>query len=302
MPFSDRFPFSLSLLFIILIFIWLIISLLISWKNRKSFLSWFQWTIDNLIAIILLIYILFFTLWGANYQRLSVEEQFNLANIELTSAEIESFVDRLEQILINFNASRDQTVALSSIDKSLKETIFAVTNIKPILPQIKHFPKGSLIRFGNSSGVSSPFFLEAHVDSGLSDTFFIRVAAHELAHIAGYAGEADAEFVSELAVLRGANDFARYSIALEVYISTINKLAKEARSKHYNNLPATVKADIEAIYAPFEKYSAPQWFKDFQVLVYGSYLKTQGVSAGYQDYSRDIKLLLTAYKQGYLFK
>ena len=301
-PFSDSFPFSLSLLFILLIFIWVIISLVISWKNRKSIFSWVQWTMDNLIAIVLLTYVLFFVLWGANYQRLTVEEQFNLANLEVTQADVESFLNRLEPILINFNSSRDQDTALISIKKSLKETIESITTVNPRLPKIKQLPKGSLIRFGNSSGVSSPFLLEAHVDASLSDTFFIRVAAHELAHIAGYAGEADAEFVSEFAVLRGPDDFARYSVALEVYISLLNKLDDDLRKNYYQALPKQVKDDIKAIYIPFKKYAAPQWFQDLQKIAYGSYLKSQGVSAGYADYSRDIKLLLIAYKQGYLLQ
>ena len=112
---------------------------------------------------------------------------------------------------------------------SLVKTINDIHSNVPTLPQkIKALPKGTLLYFGNAAGVISPWFLEAHVDSSLPPTEFVAVAAHELAHIGGYAGEADADLLGVIAGLNAADDFARYAVALRIFRTLVYQLTYES--------------------------------------------------------------------------
>ena len=79
----------------------------------------------------------------------------------------------------------------------------------PTLPRrVKKLPPGTLLFFGRSGSIL-PIFLEAHADGAMHDAWFLRTAAHELAHVAGFSGEADADVVGFLAGLRADDRFAR---------------------------------------------------------------------------------------------
>ena len=77
-------------------------------------------------------------------------------------------------------------------------------------------PPGTLLTFGYA-GIASPFTLEANLDGGLTSVSKVAVAAHELTHTAGFAREADTDFLSALAGLRADDPYARYAVALSFF-------------------------------------------------------------------------------------
>lgn len=72
------------------------------------------------------------------------------------------------------------------------------------------WPEGFLLRFG-VSGIFSPFTQETHIDLGIDPVERPFVAAHELAHLAGFASEDEANFVAWLACSRSEDPWFRYS-------------------------------------------------------------------------------------------
>ena len=142
---------------------------------------------------------------------------------------------------------------------------FDTTGVRATLPKtVKRLPAGSLIVSGGASGVVSPWTLEPHIDGALSATDQVAVGAHELAHIAGYAGEADADLLGALAGLNANNDFANYATALRLWSSANWQLPSELAQANYERLPESVKQDYEAMLAPYRHYRLPELVRNVQ--------------------------------------
>jgi Protein of unknown function (DUF3810) len=296
-PITNSVPFSISALLLVVIpILWLVWT--ISSLRKRHFLKWLWRTL--LSAAIL--YALFVLNWGANYQRESTETQLGLATESFTETELQTLVNTLSSVIQeNVNAERNVAKARASLRASLIGTVETITGVQPTLPPwVKSLPAGTLILLGNASGVISPFTLEPHVDGALPDVYSLAVGAHELAHIAGYAGEADADFISALAGLNADDAFAKYAVALRLWSDAVAQLPSEQRSQAMRDLPQLARDDLEASYEPFRRYRLPSWLQAVQSSLYDRYLTSQGVEAGIKDYSRIVTLLLAAQRKGLL--
>jgi Protein of unknown function (DUF3810) len=294
-PITSSVPFSISALLLVLIPItWLVWTM---WSFRQHrFLRWLWRTV--LLAGIL--YAIFIFNWGINYGRESIETQLDLSTESFVEADLQNLVDTLGQIIQNnANAERDITKARDSLRSSLIETVETITGVTPVLPTwVKFLPAGSLIRAGNASGVIAPFTLEPHVDGALSEVHSLAVGGHELAHITGYAGEADTDFLAALAGLNSADPYARYATALKLWNDAVRQLPETQRTQAVAALPQLAREDLQAMYEPFQRYQLPLWIQNLQGSLYNRYLTSQGVEAGIQDYSRTTTLLLAAQRKG----
>jgi Protein of unknown function (DUF3810) len=294
-PITNSVPFSISAILLIAIPIAWLVWTIWSFRQRR-FLSWLWRTV--LLAGIL--YAVFTFNWGINYRRENTETQLDLSTESFAEADLQNLVDTLSQsIQDNIGAERDVIKARASLRSSLIETVETITGVTPTLPTwVKILPAGTLIRAGNASGVISPFTLEPHVDGALSEPYSLAVGGHELAHIAGYAGEADADFIAALAGLSAADPYARYATALKLWNDAVKQLPELQRTKAIAALPQIAREDLQAIYEPFQRYQLPAWIQNMQGSLYNRYLTSQGVEAGIQDYSRTTTLLLAAQRKG----
>jgi hypothetical protein len=158
---------------------------------------------------------------------------------------------------------------------------------------------GFLLLSGNAIGVVSPWLLEAHVDGALPVPHHLTVTLHEFVHLAGYAGEADADFLAAVAGMRAEDALMRYSTALSLFSKVAWRLPPERYLTLYEQLPEQAKADLEAMRETVRRYQVPNWFEQVQTRVYDSYLKSQGVEAGIRDYGRMVNWLVEAHAVGW---
>ena len=141
----------------------------------------------------------------------------------------------------------------------------------------------------------SPWLLEAHVDGALPTPHYLTVTLHEFVHLAGYAGEADADFLAAVAGMRTNDPLMRYSMALSLFSKVAWRLPPEQYLTLYEQLPEQAKTDFNAMQEAIRRYQIPNWFKQVQTRVYDSYLKSQGVAAGIRDYGRMVNWLVEAH-------
>jgi hypothetical protein len=139
-------------------------------------------------------------------------------------------------------------------------------------------------------GVISPWTLEAHVDAGLPAWARTAVGAHELAHLAGFVHEADAEAIGLLAGLRSAHPHARYAAALRAWAW----LPGPARSAA--PLPPRATADLEELQAYARRargpLAGPAW------RLYDLALRATGQEVGVAGYADGIRRLAAAEAAG----
>ena len=293
-PITNAVPFSFTALLLVLVPLgWLVWSV-VKLRGRRVL----EWLWGSAL-LVLTIYLLFVVTWGANYGRTTIEAQVGLASAKASEDDLRRLVDTLEQtVRQNARAERDMAAARATLRASLIQTVRAFTGITPTLPAWpKLLPTGSLIRFGNASGVISPFTLEPHLDAALWETYSLAIGIHELAHIAGYAREADADFVAAVAGLRTEHPYARYAVALKLWSDAARQLPQTEYAKRLQALPQVARDDLESTLAPFLRYRLPAWIRGIQTQLYNRYLTSQGVSAGVGDYSRTTSLLIAAQRQ-----
>lgn len=294
-PIMNSVPFSISAVALILLpILWLV------WTVRSFRQGRFLRSIWRTALLAGILYAIFILNWGMNYGRESIEVQLGLATDSFAETDLQTLVDTLGAIIRDdVDVERDVTAARASLRASLIETVETITGVTPTLPTwAKSLPAGTLIRAGNASGMISPFTLEPHVDAALSAEYSLAVGTHELAHVAGYAGEADTDFVAALAGLNASDSYARYATALKLWNDAVQQLPEERRTDAVASLPQKAREDLQAMYEPFRRYRLPAWIQNLQGSLYNQYLTSQGVEAGIQDYSRTTTLILAAQRKG----
>ena len=240
--------------------------------------------------------------WGLNYAREPAERLLGLpAEPDAGSAAVA--MELLEvlaaTVTANAGAAPDSEVAIAAISRRMKELVTEIGGGSATLPgRARRLPPGMLLANG-FAGVVSPFSLEVHIDGGLPPAAYTATAAHELAHIAGFAREADAELIGALAGLAADAPFARYAVALGQWARLTRPLDPEAQAAALASLPQRARDDLAAAREASERHLRSGPARTFGWL-YDRFLRSQGIVAGIGDYDRSADLLLRAYLGGWV--
>ncbi|MFN3267258.1 MAG: DUF3810 family protein [Deinococcales bacterium] len=290
---TDWLPFSLMGTVLIALFVGVIVlftRVKSFWQKKPPLIP----ILGHIVLGALAIYGAFLLLWGANYRRLGTETLLKLEPNKVQAANLENIAKKLlKTIQTTQNAAREFHPALESIRHAIRQQIKSVTGVTPTLPsRVKVTPAGVLFVL-NTSGVVSPFTLEAHVDGALPEPFLLAVSAHELVHTSGFAGEADTDLLAALAGLKAENPYARYGVALWYFARVLGNLPEDMQKALAKELPQGARADYQAMRQAQRRYSLPL-LAEIAQFFYGGYLRSQGVHAGVADYSRIGRLLAAA--------
>ncbi len=300
-PLTGSLPLPVIPLLLAASLLWPILSVALNKNRLRGFRAFRHFLWRSLVAAATL-YALFIVLWGANYGRTPLETRLGLSTTAPTAAETAALARNLSQILRqNRNASQSWTTDLSAGTASLKRLTEGLEQHPITLPHlVKYTPPGFLIFTGRATGITIPWTLEAYIDRALPYPVALATALHETAHVAGYAGEAEADFVAALAGLSAENAAVRYGAALVLFSRVAQALPPERYEALFNGLPDRAKADLTAYSRAYRRYLAPDLVTLVQTRFYDSYLRTQRIEAGIADYDRVVVLLLAAQRDGLL--
>ena len=126
-----------------------------------------------------------------------------------------------------------QSLARFEVGKPTERTLRHLSNGPPALPgRLKHSVIGPYFRWASVDGMIDPFALEVLANPDLLPVETPFVAAHEWAHLGGYADESEASFVGWLTCLR-AGEAAQYSAWLFLYweISSVVPARRSRRAR-----------------------------------------------------------------------
>jgi hypothetical protein len=156
-------------------------------------------------------------------------------------------------------------------------------------------PKTSIIldpffTWAGVNGMVNPLALESIVHADLLPVERGFVLAHEWAHLAGQADEAEASAVGWLACMKGGPALA-YSASLYLILEAGGALPGEARSKAFASLDAGVRSDLASIAERMSRRQ-PQ-VQRAASRVYDEYLKANRVEDGTASYGRALTLILS---------
>jgi hypothetical protein len=264
----------------------------VSWARRTAL------ALSRAARLALAALVWFQLAWGLNYARPPLEVRLALPPGPPTAEEVAALLARAIDA-----ANRDHPAAHAEgfptprdRPPPLVDALHAVEREdgRP-RPTVAARPKPTLLgpyfRMAGVDGLTAPAFLETLLNPDLTGPERPFVLAHEWAHLAGYAPEADANYVAWRATLR-AGAAARYSGALFLVTETARQVPREPRRSALASLEVGPRADLAAI----ERRAAAQVDIVQRVgwRVYDGYLRSQGVAEGVASYSRVVELIVRA--------
>ncbi|MGE0122873.1 MAG: DUF3810 family protein [Vicinamibacterales bacterium] len=236
--------------------------------------------------------------WGLNYGRPPVDVRLELPAAPPSPEEVTALLARAVA-----GANADHAAAHAAgfpgpgqVPAALVEALHEVERQdgRPV-PTTPGRPKATLLgwyfRAAGVDGMTAPALLETLLNPDLTGPERAFVVAHEWAHLAGYAPEADANFVAWRACAR-ADPAARYSAWLFLVGEAARQVPGETRRRLLGTLDAGPRADLDDIAR--RASTAVDLVQRVGWRVYDGYLKAQGIAEGVGSYSRVVELIIRA--------
>lgn len=244
-----------------------------------------------------LLALIFLLTWGLNYRRRPLEETLRGGSpLTVTTDDIRALA---ELSIAGTHATRAAVAQADGTYASVATRLAdpfqrALQYLGVTMPPTVGRPKVSVILtpFYTKAGVTgmvNPFALESIVHPGLLPFERPMVLAHEWAHLAGFADEADASAIGWLACTLADADLA-YSAHFVVVLEAASALPASVWRELQPTLDAGVVEDIAALRKRLAKQEPV--VRDAAFKVYDRYLKSNGVADGVRSYSRMLRVLV----------
>ena len=250
----------------------------------------------RLLRVTGVLIVVFLSAWGCNYRRVPLESSTGAPPTPTTAVLVSAVADanalaaRLRPML-----GDDADITYPEVAERLHTPMRAAFRALDRAPWFRDGrPKYSLLTpfftWSGVSGMLNPFALESIVHPNLLPAERGFVLAHEWAHLAGQADEAEASALGWLACMNGAPVLA-YSASLYLILEAGGALSGEVRSTAFAGLDDGVRADLRAI-AERMQLQKPQ-VQRAAFRVYDEYLKANQVEDGTASYGRALTLILS---------
>ena len=299
-PISNLIPFALFDLLTVsalVLVLWAIVRAIRRARQTRRF-SILVATLGNIAVGAAAAYLIFLLIWGFNYRRLAMSQRLvfdrGAPGAETVRALGEQAARELNGLYEAAHASGDTPpwrddalrAGFARVQGYLSDAPLAVPG------RLKATMYGPYFRWTSVDGMVNPFALEAMANPDLLPIERPFVAAHEWAHLAGYADESEANFVGWLTCLHG-DASAKYSGWMFLYWQLSGEVSTEDRKLLAAALESGPRRDIDDI---SERLRRGRWplLQRSSWQVYDQYLKANRVEAGIRSYGLVVTLILRA--------
>lgn len=265
----------------------------VRWSRATGFVRAAIRLTTTMVGLAAAIYLLFLALWGLNYRRVPLEARLAFEESRVNPAAARALGEHAAR---EVNRMYGAAHAAPQHGPSLQHAfVSAQTFLGSDSGAVPGVPKRSVLgwyfRTAAIDGMTDPFFLEIIINPDLLAFERPFVTAHEWAHLAGYAHEAEANFIAWLTCMQG-DALARYSGWFAIYEHVVASLPREDRLALGKLLDPGPRNDLEE--------STKRYMRSLPVVrdttrdVYDTYLRANRVSEGIASYSGVVRLLLGA--------
>lgn len=225
----------------------------------------------------------YYSIWGANYRRPPARQ---LLGVQLEGAH-SAAMEELNEYLLDWidatvDAPRDEAAALTAIATELEELASSLGFPARVPNRVKLLAPGMLLSAGYA-GMIFPFTVEPQIDAALVGPSRVAVAAHEMAHTAGFASEQDADLIALLAALGSGEGYAGYSLALALQARIAATMSPPEQAQLLARLPERANRDLAVAGEVTARYRRA-WLTTPVTLLYDRFLERQGVTGGVAQY------------------
>ncbi|WP_295161388.1 DUF3810 domain-containing protein [uncultured Brachyspira sp.] len=302
---SSKFSFSIGEIILFLFSAAVIIFIITAFRksffnsNAKSLIDKIKTALNFayiFACIMIAVYIIFISVWGLNYHRIPLIENYPKRNIsyddiyslaETLIKNINDLKDEMKYKNINTNYQALNRMVEAEYNKVFEEFEFLYMNYSRTKPIIisKIFLNLQI------TGIYSPFTSEANVNTLIPSISMPFTIAHEMAHQIGIAYEDEANFISYIACSKHTDAFIRYSANFEALLYVLNEIKRDENYIHLmSNLNSSTKEDIKEYYKFWQQYTGN--LSEVSHKINDAYLKANSQEDGIKSYSRVVKLLV----------
>jgi hypothetical protein len=312
--FFGLFPFSVSEILLYLMIFGLIIGIIVAIR-KKAFLKAGLWA-ACITSTLILIYIMNCSIM---YNRHTFLHEFDVSFYRHDGDEEKVFAmilqEFIEQDLIS-QISYDENGLFTMTGNINKIVPEAMRNLAKTFERLDlHYPRpkglnrltSEIMTMGLTTGVFSPFTIEGNYNSIAPDSEKIFSAMHEMAHVAGFMREDEANFIAFMAGKHSSDPEAKYA----AYLYAFNRFRQVDGFEDV--VPEQVRRDLQAQYKFWwSRFYDPVYDEEGQVVdfvpnptmevvstvtqgVNDAYLKSQGQSDGTLSYGRAADLIMAWY-------
>ena len=298
---SNRLPFAVFdlLLLAALAFTLLVVTRAVREARRERRVAPLGRGLFRLASTTALVYVVFLSLWGLNYRRVPMQERLAMERATPTADQVLQLGrDAVQQLNALHDAAHAQGWATAEWQSPSLTAAFAavqhrLTDAAPARPgRLKPTLLGPYFRWTGVDGMVHPFGLEVLANPDLLPFERPFVAAHEWAHLAGFADESEASFVGWLTCLGGSLP-AQYSGWIFLYWQVSGDVSEAERAELWNGVAPGPRADVEAVIDRLRRGQLPT-LRSASWLVYDQYLKANRVEEGVRSYGAVVTLILRA--------
>jgi len=262
-------------------------------------------TLVSLVWSAAVVYLAFLIVWGLNYRRVSMTDRLLLDRAGSPDAIGELGRTSVAQLNGLYSAAhaggwRTAPWRERGLRNAFETVLVRLSDAPPAVPgRLKSSLFGPYFRWASVDGMINPFGLEAIANPDLLPFEQPFVAAHEWAHLAGYADESEASFVGFLTCIRAAAP-AAYSGWLFLYWQLNSEMTPADRRRLASALQDGPRQDIAAIGDRLRRGQVPV-VRDAGWRVYDQYLKANRVEEGVRSYGLVLTLLSRArFEEGWM--
>lgn len=252
------------------------------------------------------VYLLFLVMWGFNYRRVPMNERLAMDRQAPDATKVAALgLEAVQQMnALYAEAHRIGWDEDPRQDPQLLDAFgFVQTRLSDATPavpgRLKRTLYGPYFRWTSVDGMVNPLALEVLANPDLLPWERPFVASHEWAHLAGYANEAEANFVGWLTCIRaGAPE--QYSAWLFLYWQVSGEVSAADRLRFRDAIDAGPADDVNAIIERLRRGQFPL-LRNVSWVVYDQYLRANRVEEGVRSYGEVVNLLLRArFEDGWL--
>jgi hypothetical protein len=260
---------------------------------------------DGLVAASV-VYLVFLAAWGLNYRRVPLADLLDFDRARVTPEALRELARRaVDELNRLYDAA--QATDWPSIDGTSDDLAPAFASVQRDLglprAAVPGRPKRSLLGWyfprAAIDGMTDPFFLEVILNPEMLPFERPMALAHEWAHLAGFADEAEASFVGWVTCLR-AGDRGRYSAWLSLLLHLAAEVPRRDYAAELARLEPGPRENLRAIIARVDR-SAVRPVREVATRAYDRYLKANRVEGGVQRYDEVVTLVAgTRFDEGFV--
>ncbi len=307
-PFTNAAPFAVTDLLLIGALAGTVLLVRHAWRVRaqRGTLTAAWRLAGAMTTAVAAVYLVFLLTWGLNYRREPLASRLDFDRSRVNADSVGRLARALTARVNELHASAHRTgwpawedlpgMLGASFERVQREL---APGVRPAVPGV---PKWSLLTFyfqrAGVSGVTDPFVLEVVVDR--SQLPFERpfVAAHEWAHLAGYADESEANFIGWLVCFQGPPS-AEYSGDLVLLMYALGALRADERAEVIQALGPGPRRDLAEIRRRAEQ--SWRWLQRPAWWLYDRYLRANRVEQGVMSYGAALQLMAgTRFEQAWV--